>query len=70
MGKGTAAAYALLRLRVPFLEADAVMAPRMEQVCRLVAEGHILRAPREGIGMRVERIRPWRAFGQQSAWAN
>jgi hypothetical protein len=55
---------------VPFLEADAVMAPRMEQVCRLVAEGHILRAPREGIGMRVERIRPWRAFGQQSAWAN
>jgi len=55
MGKGTAAAYALLRQHVPFLEADTVMAPWMERACRLVAEGHLLRAAREGIaGLRAE----------------
>jgi len=55
MGKGTAAAYALLRQHVPFLEADTVMAPWMERACRLVAEGHLLRAAQEGIaGLHAE----------------
>jgi histidine ammonia-lyase len=55
MGKRTAAAYALLRQHVPFLEADTVMAPWMERACRLVAEGHLLRAAQEGIaGLHAE----------------
>lgn len=50
LGKGTAAAYAVLRRHVPFLEADTVMAPWMETAWRLVAEGAILRAVREALG--------------------
>lgn len=50
MGRGTEAAYALLRRHVPFLEGDTVMAPWMERVYRLVAEGAILQAVRAALG--------------------
>ncbi|HEX6288464.1 MAG TPA: histidine ammonia-lyase [Herpetosiphonaceae bacterium] len=39
LGRGTAAAYALIRQHVPFLEADAVLYPYIEAVRRLVASG-------------------------------
>ncbi len=50
MGRGTEAAYRLLRRHVPFLEADTAMAPWMEEAYRLVAGGAILQAVREALG--------------------
>lgn len=44
LGKGTAAAYNLIRQRVPFLQQDEPLAPHMEQVRKLVAEGVIKEA--------------------------
>ncbi len=44
LGRGTAAAYALIRRHVPFLERDAVMYPHIEAVRRLVESGELLRA--------------------------
>ncbi|MFQ5398914.1 MAG: histidine ammonia-lyase [Anaerolineae bacterium] len=41
MGVGTAVAHDLIRRRIPFLEADTVLAPLMEEVRQLVAEGTI-----------------------------
>ena len=44
LGRGTAAAYALIRQHVPFLERDAVMYPHIEAVRRLVESGELLQA--------------------------
>lgn len=41
MGKGTAAAYELIRANVPFLEGDVVMYPYIEAVRQLVASGEV-----------------------------
>jgi histidine ammonia-lyase len=41
LGQGTAAAYTLIREYVPFIERDAIMAPHIEAVRKLVAEGRI-----------------------------
>lgn len=43
LGRGTQAAYTLIRQQVPFIEADTVMYPYMEAVRKLVAEGEIAR---------------------------
>ncbi|MEN9934552.1 MAG: hypothetical protein RLZZ387_1131 [Chloroflexota bacterium] len=39
LGRGTAAAYALVRSRVPFLAEDALMYPHLEAARRMVADG-------------------------------
>ena len=44
LGRGTGAAYTLIRQHVPFLEHDAYMAPLIEAVRRLVHEGDLVRA--------------------------
>ena len=41
LGQGTAAAYRLIRERVPFLERDAIMYPYMEAVHDLVVSGEL-----------------------------
>jgi len=43
LGRGTAAAYDLIRSVVPFLERDDVMYPHMRAVHRLVVDGSIRR---------------------------
>ncbi|HEY3342643.1 MAG TPA: aromatic amino acid lyase, partial [Anaerolineae bacterium] len=47
LGRGTHAAYELIRSRVPFIEQDTVMYPHMEAVHRLVADGLITNAVNE-----------------------
>lgn len=42
LGKGSAAAYRLVRRVIPFLLRDAVMYPHMEQARKLVAEGTLV----------------------------
>ncbi len=49
LGKGTQAAYALIRRHVPFLERDAVMYPHIEAVTALVASGALARAVEEAL---------------------
>ncbi len=44
LGMGTAVAYALIREKVPFLAHDATLAPLIEQVRQLVAQGAIKEA--------------------------
>ena len=44
LGKGTAAAYAAIRARVPFLEHDAPLYPLIEAVRDLVASGDLVAA--------------------------
>jgi histidine ammonia-lyase len=44
LGAGTAAAYALIRAQIPFLETDTTLAPLIEQVRQLVANGTIKEA--------------------------
>jgi len=44
LGRGTAAAYDLLRRHVPFIELDCVMYPYIEAARRLVADGSIVAA--------------------------
>ncbi|MBU0490479.1 MAG: histidine ammonia-lyase [Chloroflexi bacterium] len=44
LGRGTAAAYALIRQHVPFLAQDCVMYPLIETARRLVAEGTLVTA--------------------------
>jgi histidine ammonia-lyase len=44
MGRGTEAAYQLIRQRVPFLDEDTILAPHIESVRQLVADGTIKRA--------------------------
>ena len=44
LGRGTAPAYALIRERVPFVEADTTLYPYIEAVRRLVAEGTLVAA--------------------------
>jgi histidine ammonia-lyase len=44
LGRGTAAAYQLIRAHAPFVEADTVLYPYIEAVRRLVAEGAIVEA--------------------------
>ncbi|PWH14534.1 MAG: histidine ammonia-lyase [Ardenticatenia bacterium] len=44
LGRGTRAAYELVRREVPFLEHDAVMYPYIEAVRRLIAERTLVRA--------------------------
>ena len=41
MGRGTEAAYRLIRQHVPFLDEDAILASHIESVRRLVADGII-----------------------------
>ncbi len=47
MGWGTEAAYDLIRQHVPFLDEDTFLAPHIESVRRLVADGTIKRAVEE-----------------------
>ncbi len=42
LGEGTRSVYALIRERVPFIEADTVMYEYMETVRQLVADGEIV----------------------------
>ncbi|WP_129676400.1 histidine ammonia-lyase [Candidatus Chloroploca sp. Khr17] len=44
LGRGTAAAYELIRQHVPFIERDTVMYPHIEAVRMLVADGSIVAA--------------------------
>jgi histidine ammonia-lyase len=44
LGRGTEAAYDLIRQRVPFLDKDAFLSPHIESVRRLVADGIIKKA--------------------------
>ena len=41
MGAGTSVAYELIRKHVPFLDEDVFLAPHMEAICKLVADGAI-----------------------------
>jgi histidine ammonia-lyase len=42
LGRGTRAAYALIRERVPFIERDTLMYPHIEAVRQLVASGEVV----------------------------
>lgn len=44
LGKGTSAAYTLIRSKVPFIEKDAVMYPYVEAVRALIESGELLEA--------------------------
>ena len=44
LGRGTAVAYTLIRQHVPFIQADTILYPHIEQVRQLVANGTIKRA--------------------------
>ena len=44
LGKGTAVAYSLVRERVPFLEHDEMLAPKIEAITELVAGGTLVAA--------------------------
>jgi len=50
LGEGTAAAYDLVRERVPFLPDDAALAPHIESVRQLVASAAVKRAVEDGLG--------------------
>lgn len=50
LGRGTSEAYGLIRERVPFIEEDTVLAPYVEAVRRLVADGTIKEAVEEKLG--------------------
>ncbi len=50
LGRGTAAAYALLRQRLPFLEQDAELAPLMAAARDLVASGAIRDVVQQALG--------------------
>ena len=50
LGEGTAAAYGLIRERVPFLSGDAALAPHIESVRQLVASAAVKRAVEDGLG--------------------
>ena len=50
MGRGTAVAYAHIRRHVPFVEEDVVLAPLIERVRRLVADGAIKEAVEDHLG--------------------
>jgi histidine ammonia-lyase len=50
-GAGTRVAYDLIRAGVPFLEHDVVLAPHIEAVRRLVANGTIKRAVESHLGL-------------------
>ncbi len=50
LGEGTAAAYDLIRERVPFLSDDAALAPHIESVRQLVASAAVKRAVEDGLG--------------------
>jgi histidine ammonia-lyase len=50
MGQGTAAAYELIRSKVPFIEADTVMYPYIEIVRDMVASGELLHAVQARLG--------------------
>ena len=47
MGRGTEAAYQLIRQHVPFIDEDSFLAPHIESVRQLVADGTIKRAVEE-----------------------
>jgi len=42
LGKGTRAAYQLVRQQVPFIETDTIMAPLMQKVQQLINSGELL----------------------------
>lgn len=54
LGRGTSAAYALIRQHVPFIEADTVMVKYLEAVNSLIASGAIAAAVNEAIGAAVD----------------
>ena len=49
LGRGTQAAYLLIRQHVPFLERDEVMYPHIESAAALVASGELSRAVEEAL---------------------
>ena len=49
LGKGTRAAYELVRQQVPFIETDTLMAPLMNKVVELCSSGELLSAVEEAI---------------------
>jgi histidine ammonia-lyase len=51
MGEGTAVVYDLIRQHVPFLTEDVPLAPHMEAVRQLVADGTLKLAVEEALGM-------------------
>jgi len=42
LGRGTCAAYQLVRQHVPFIETDTIMAPLMQKIQQLIASGELL----------------------------
>ena len=50
LGRGTEAAYRLIRRRIPFLEQDAVLAPLIEKARELVVSGELVAAVEEALG--------------------
>ena len=51
LGRGTAVAYNLLREHVPFLTQDTVLAPIMEKIRVLVADGVLKNAVERELGI-------------------
>lgn len=49
LGRGTAAAYELIRRHIPFLSTDAELAPYMAIAAQLVADGHVAAAVRAAL---------------------
>ncbi|RMF27752.1 MAG: histidine ammonia-lyase [Chloroflexi bacterium] len=50
LGRGTEAAYRLIRRRIPFLEQDTVLAPLIEKARELVVSGELVAAVEEALG--------------------
>ncbi len=55
LGRGTAPVYQAIREQVPFLEHDAVMAPLIERVRRMVADGRVAHLAQQAVGAEVEK---------------
>jgi histidine ammonia-lyase len=53
LGKGTLAAFELVRRRVPFLEHDELLAPHIESIRELVAQGMIKEVVESALGPEV-----------------
>jgi histidine ammonia-lyase len=50
LGKGTSAAYEVIRARVPFMEEDEFLHPYIQEMVQLVDEGTIVIAVENAIG--------------------
>ncbi|RMD48899.1 MAG: histidine ammonia-lyase, partial [Candidatus Thermofonsia bacterium] len=51
MGVGTRIAYDIVRQHVPFIKHDTYLAPHIERVRRLVADGTLKEAVEQALGM-------------------